>query len=97
MLIFMFIEVIGPRSLPDDIDRDDVEDLLVAALGDDGEVTGAGSGSDRWHLDVEVSTGPEEFPSVLRRLAAALVDHDLGWIVLRPEADRVGKPADRIL
>jgi hypothetical protein len=36
----MFIEVIGRGPLPDDIDRDDVEDLLADALGADGEVTG---------------------------------------------------------
>ncbi|MFC4063610.1 hypothetical protein [Actinoplanes subglobosus] len=93
----MFVEVIGPQPLPDDIDRDDVEDLLVAALGEDGEVTGAGSGSGRWHLDVEVSTGSGEFQIVLRRLAAALVEHDLGWIVLRPEQDEVGATASQIL
>ncbi|MBB4743780.1 hypothetical protein BJY16_007239 [Actinoplanes octamycinicus] len=92
----MFVEVMGPRPLPDDVDRDDVEDLLVVALGKDGEVTGAGSGSGRWHLDVEVSTGVEELQTVLRRLAAVLVDHDLGWIVLRPEQDPVGVTASRI-
>ncbi|MEV4517724.1 hypothetical protein AB0K00_53295 [Dactylosporangium sp. NPDC049525] len=40
----MFVEVIGRRLLPDDVDRDDVEDLLTAVLGADGEVTGAGAG-----------------------------------------------------
>lgn len=93
----MFVEVIGPQPLPDDVDRDDVEDLVVAALGEDGEVTGAGSGSGRSHLDVEVSTGFEELPAVLRRIAAVLVDHDLGWIVLRPEQDRIGATASQIL
>ncbi|MEV6303093.1 hypothetical protein AB0M02_27010 [Actinoplanes sp. NPDC051861] len=93
----MFIEVIGPQPLPDDVDRDDVEDLLVAALRGDGEVTGAGSGgSGRWHLDVELSTGIEESQIVLQRLAAALVDHDLGWIVLRPELERVGTAASEL-
>jgi hypothetical protein len=94
--MLVFIEVIGPQPLPDDVDRDDVEDLLVAALGGDGEVTGAGSGSGRWHLDVEVSTGIEEFQPVLQRLAATLVNHDLGWIILRPEQDRVGAAASEI-
>jgi len=87
----MFVEVIGTRPLPDDVDRDDVEDLLTDALGPDGEVTGAGSGAGsgagRWNLDVEVS-GP--FFAALTRMAVALVAHDLGWVLLRPESQRVG-------
>ncbi|MET8310753.1 hypothetical protein [Micromonospora sp. NPDC005173] len=89
----MFVEVIGNLRLPDDVDRDDVEDLLATALESDGEVTGAGSGSGRWHLDVEVSANADQYPHVLRRLATALVGQDLGWVVLRPEHEETGKPA----
>ncbi|GLW34455.1 hypothetical protein [Actinoplanes regularis] len=92
----MFVEVIGTQLLPDHVDRDHVEDLLVAALGEDGEVTGAGSGSGRWHLDVEVTTGIDGFGTVLKRLATTLVDHDLGWILLRPERDQAGTMASEI-
>jgi hypothetical protein len=49
---------------------------------------GAGSGSGRWHLDVELPTGIDEIRTVLQRLAAVLVEHDLGWIVFRPEQYR---------
>jgi hypothetical protein len=89
----MFIEVIGNHQLPDDVDRDDVEDLLTTALGADGEVTGAGSGSGRWHLDVEVSFDADQLPHVVRRLATALLGQDLGWVVLRPEYEDTGKSA----
>ncbi|TNH29029.1 hypothetical protein FHG89_13575 [Micromonospora orduensis] len=89
----MLIEVIGNHQLPDDVDRDDVEDLLATALRADGDVTGAGSGSGRWHLDVEVSADADQFPHVLRRLATALVGQDLGWVVLRPEHEETGKSA----
>ncbi|GLW33682.1 hypothetical protein [Actinoplanes regularis] len=92
----MFVEVIGTQLLPDQVDRDDVEDFLVAAMGGDGEVTGAGSGSGRWHLDVEVATGIDGFETVLKRLAATLVDHDLGWVLLRPERNQVGTKASEI-
>ena len=89
----MFIEVIGDRPLPDDTDRDDVEDLLVAVLGGRGEVTGAGIGMGRWHLDVEVSAGSDQLTRVLRDLAIALVNQDLDWLVLRPEGEAAGQPA----
>ncbi|GAB3836590.1 hypothetical protein ACFPIJ_22770 [Dactylosporangium cerinum] len=92
----MFIEVIGKQPLPDGVDRDDVEDLLTSALGADGEVTGAGVGMGRWNLDVEVSADSEQFQRVLRRLAIALVDHNLGWVLLRPEHEATAEPAAKL-
>ncbi|WP_238011683.1 hypothetical protein KZZ52_14360 [Dactylosporangium sp. AC04546] len=93
----MLIEVIGDRSLPDDVDRDDVEDLLTSVLGVDGEVTGAGVGMGGWHLDVEVSADPEQIERVIRGLAIALVGQDLGWVVLRPEYEETGEPAQDLV
>jgi hypothetical protein len=93
----MFIEVIGRRPLPDQLDRDDVEDLLAEALGTDGEVTGAGTGETGWHLDVEILADAPDFRQVLRRLAIALVEQNLGWIVLRPEQELSGRPAQEIV
>ncbi|WP_212995359.1 hypothetical protein [Winogradskya consettensis] len=89
----MFIEVIGRRPLPGDVDRDDVEDLLAEVLGADGEVTGAGTGSTGWHLDVELepSTAPPQ--EMLRRLAVALVGQQLGWVILRLEHETAGRAA----
>lgn len=93
----MFVEVIGRRHLPDDIDRDDVEDLLADVLGASGEVTGAGTGSGGWHLDVEIAADVAQSLQVLKRLAAALVGADLGWVLLRPETDDAGKPARELI
>ncbi|WP_430782634.1 hypothetical protein [Actinoplanes sp. G11-F43] len=92
-IIRMFIEVIGRGPLPDDIDRDDVEDVLIDVLGADGEVTGAGSGETGWNLDVEVEPDAVHPLQVLKRLAAALVDQDLGWVILRPEHEVDGRTA----
>ena len=89
----MFIEVIGRQPLPEDLDRDDVEDLLSTALGADGEVTGAGTGSGRWHLDIDLAVGTTEVPRVVDRLAAALVAQDLGWVLLRREDEDAGRMA----
>ncbi len=89
----MFVEVVGGRRLPDGVDRDDVEDLLVDALGADGEVTGAGTGSTGWHLDVEIDIDAARLPQVLQRLAAALVTQNLGWVTLRSEHEPTGKAA----
>ncbi|GIE15200.1 hypothetical protein [Paractinoplanes ferrugineus] len=89
----MFIEVIGRGPLPDDIDRDDVEDLLADVLGADGEVTGAGTGETGWNLDVEVEPHVVHPLEMLRRLADALVDQDLGWVILRPEYETDGRTA----
>lgn len=93
----MFIEVIGRRPLPGHIDRDDVEDLLADALGTDGEVTGAGTGETGWHLDVEIVADTPTSREVLRRLAIALVEQNLGWVMLRPELELSGRPAREIV
>jgi hypothetical protein len=93
----VFIEVIGRRPLPDQLDRDDVEDLLAEALGTDGEVTGAGTGETGWHLDVEILAGAPASRQILRRLAIALVEQNLGWVVLRPEQEVSGRPAQEIV
>jgi hypothetical protein len=93
----VFIEVIGRRSLPDRFDRDDVEDLLAGALGTDGEVTGAGTGETGWHLDIEILDDAPDSQQVLRRLALALVEKNLGWIVLRSEQELSGRPAQEIV
>jgi hypothetical protein len=93
----VFIEVIGRRPLPDDVDRDDVEDALAEALGSDGEVTGAGTGETGWHLDVEIVVDVADSRQVLRRLALALVERNLGWVVLRPEQEPSGRPAQEIV
>lgn len=92
----MFIEVIGRRPLPDDFDRDDVEDALAEALGSDGEVTGAGTGETGWHLDVEIVVDVPDSRQILRRLALALVEQNLGWVVLRPEHEISGRSAQEI-
>ncbi|MFD8508373.1 hypothetical protein ACFYYI_29275 [Streptomyces sp. NPDC002387] len=47
----MFVEIVLV-GLP--IDRDEVEEALEAAFELDGEVTGAGSGMGRCHLDLEI-------------------------------------------
>ncbi|MEU4421835.1 hypothetical protein AB0F81_14510 [Actinoplanes sp. NPDC024001] len=93
----MFIEVIGRRPLPGHIDRDDVEDILANALGTDGEVTGAGTGETGWHFDVEIVADTPDPRQVLRRLAIALAEQNLGWIVLRPEEALSGRPAQEIV
>lgn len=90
----MFIEVLGRRALPGGVDRDDVEDLLAEALGDDGEVTGAGTGQTGWNLDVETFT---DDPGVVPRLAAALAGAGFGWIELRPEHVAAPRPAGDLL
>jgi hypothetical protein len=71
--------VIGKQPLNDDVDRVDVEELLTAAPGSIGEVTGAGTGRDFWHLDVEVLADAGRSARVAERLAAALVGQGLGW------------------
>ncbi|MGV9652712.1 hypothetical protein [Streptomyces sp. NPDC003554] len=50
----MFVEIVLV-GLP--IDRDEVEEALEAAFELDGEVTGAGSGMGRCHLDLEIVEG----------------------------------------
>lgn len=48
----MFVEIVFV-GLP--IDRDEAEEALEAAFEFDGEVTGAGSGMDGCHLDLQVA------------------------------------------
>lgn len=47
----MFVEIVF-AGLP--IDRDEVEEALDTVFGPDGEITGAGSGAGRCHLDLEI-------------------------------------------
>ncbi|WP_189195922.1 hypothetical protein [Micromonospora fulviviridis] len=93
----MFIEVIGDRPLPDAVDRDDVEDLLEQTLGDEGSVTGAGTGDGRWHLDVEIDTDGRQAQLLVRRLAQALADTGLGWVRVRLEAEETGLAASALV
>lgn len=69
----MFIELGLEGPLPHDLDRDDIEDELAADLGDDGEITGAGTALDRpWtHLDIELG-GDIDRDEALRRIAGTL-------------------------
>jgi hypothetical protein len=68
-----FIELGLEGPLPDDLDRDDLEDELAADLGDDGEITGAGTALDRpWtHLDIELC-GDVDRDEALHRIAGTL-------------------------
>ncbi|MBL7252797.1 hypothetical protein [Paractinoplanes lichenicola] len=87
----VFVEVVGRRALPDDVDRDDVEDLVAGVLGPDGEITGAGGGASGWNLDIEVD--PARATELVRLIAAALVEQDLGWVTLRSEDEATGRAA----
>ncbi|MFE9694929.1 hypothetical protein [Micromonospora sp. NPDC005806] len=93
----MFVEIIGNQPLPDEVDRDDVEDLLEETLGEEGSITGAGTGDGRWHLDVEIDTDGWREQLVVRRLAQALVHAGLGWVRVRPEAEETGLPASALV
>lgn len=64
----MFVEIVFV-GLP--IDRDEVEEALVAAFELDGEVTGAGGGLGRCHLDLEIVPGSDP-TAALERLRAVL-------------------------
>lgn len=66
----MFVEIVF-SGLP--IDRDEVEEALEAAFDADGEITGAGTGMGRCHLDLEVEVCPEP-DAVLERLRGVLAD-----------------------
>jgi hypothetical protein len=55
------------------IDRDEVEEALEAAFGPDGEITGAGSGMGRCHLDLEIEASLGSGPA-LDRLHAVLAE-----------------------
>jgi hypothetical protein len=69
----MFIELGLEGPLPHDLDRDDIEDELAADLGDDGEITGAGTALDRpWsHLDIELAHEVDR-NDALHRIAGTL-------------------------
>jgi len=91
----MFIEVIGRETLPDSLDRDDVEDAIADALGERGEITGAGTGISGWNLDVELfEDGDTDECLVL--IAGALVDLGVGWVLVRLEGWPQGRPAETI-
>ncbi|MCP2339052.1 hypothetical protein [Actinomadura rupiterrae] len=64
----MFVEIVFV-GLP--IDRDEVEEALEVEFGLDGEVTGAGSGMGRCHLDLEIADGSDA-SAALERLSAVL-------------------------
>ncbi|MFD8691670.1 hypothetical protein [Streptomyces sp. NPDC059651] len=64
----MFVEIVFV-GLP--IDRDEVEEALETAFEYDGEVTGAGSGMGRCHLDLEI-TGNLDASTALERLRGVL-------------------------
>jgi hypothetical protein len=65
-VVFVEIVVVG---LP--IDRDEVEEALEAAFALDGEITGAGNGMGRCHLDLEI-TGGLDATVALERLRGVL-------------------------
>ncbi|MEU1089954.1 hypothetical protein ACFYPN_07940 [Streptomyces sp. NPDC005576] len=64
----MFVEIVFV-GLP--IDRDAVEEAMEVALELDGEVTGAGSGMGRCHLDFEVAEDSDP-AAAMERLRAVL-------------------------
>ncbi|MGW2935573.1 hypothetical protein ACWDA7_27795 [Streptomyces sp. NPDC001156] len=66
----MFVEIVFV-GLP--IDRDEVAEALEAVFELDGEVTGAGSGTGRCHLDLEIVEGSDT-TAALERLRAVLSD-----------------------
>jgi hypothetical protein len=66
----VFVEIVF-TGLP--IDRDEVEEALEVAFGPDGEITGAGSGMGRCHLDLEIKASLGPGPA-LDRLHAVLAE-----------------------
>jgi len=68
----MFVEIVL-TGLPDHLDRDDVEDALAEAFGPDGEITGAGVGMGRCHLDLELEPGLDR-DEVLAQVRAVLAE-----------------------
>jgi hypothetical protein len=68
----MFVEIHFPHSL--EVDRDEIEDDLEDALGDDGEVVGAGTGEAGSNLDVEVgpTVGRDDALRVIARVVHGL-------------------------
>jgi hypothetical protein len=91
----VFIEITGESALLDhaDLERDDVEEAVEAALGPDGEVTGAGTGLGRWHLDVEL-TGDEPPPGTVIRIAHALVGLGIAGVRMRVEGQEALPASD---
>lgn len=65
----MFIEIHFPYQLP--VDRDEIEDAISDAVGDDGEITGAGTGAFGSNLDVEITSSIDK-TEVLSRIRRAL-------------------------
>ncbi|MFI0965149.1 hypothetical protein ACH4S8_27690 [Streptomyces sp. NPDC021080] len=67
----MFVEIVF-SGLP--IDRDEVEEELEAEFGSDGEITGAGTGMGRCHLDLEIERCPDPDAALdrVRRVLAGL-------------------------
>ncbi|WP_327092547.1 hypothetical protein OIE66_18505 [Nonomuraea sp. NBC_01738] len=66
----MFVEIVFVGL---QIDRDEVEEALEIAFGDDGEVTGAGSGMGQCHLDLEIEERADR-DEALRRLERVLAE-----------------------
>ncbi|MFE0461235.1 hypothetical protein ACFW1A_18510 [Kitasatospora sp. NPDC058965] len=66
----VFVEIVF-AGLP--IDRDEVEEALEAAFGSEGEITGAGGGMGRCHLDLEIGASLDP-DTALDRLRAVLAD-----------------------
>jgi hypothetical protein len=66
----LFVEIVFV-GLP--IDRDEAEEALEAAFERDGEVTGAGSGRGRCHLDLEVAESSDP-AAALERLRPVLAE-----------------------
>ena len=56
----------------ENIDRDDVEDAINDALGEEGEVTGSGSGVSGSNLDIEVYSNPFAFLDTIRNILREL-------------------------
>lgn len=64
----MLFEIVS-QDLP--IDRDEVEKALEDEFADDGEITGAGTGMGRCHLDLETGDGLDP-QAVLERIGRVL-------------------------
>lgn len=59
----MFVEIVF-EGLP--IDRDEVEEAVETAFERDGEVTGAGGGMGRCHLDLDIAEGVDPTAALAR-------------------------------
>jgi hypothetical protein len=65
----VFVEIIFV-GLP--IDRDVVEEAVETAFEPDGEITGAGTGMGRCHLDLEIEECPDPDAALDRRVLVDL-------------------------